>query len=70
VITGGTSVGQGSTIGANCKITNSIIGDGVKIGDTCTIADSFILHNSQIAANSEIIGKYISPTENLPISLQ
>ena len=69
VATGGTSIGQASTIGANCTITNSIIGDGVAIGDNCTIANSFILHNSQVAANSEIIGKYISPGENLPISL-
>ena len=70
VITGGTSIGQGSTIGANCRITNSIIGDWVDIGDSCTISDSFILHNSQLAAHSEIIGKYISPKENLPISLK
>lgn len=69
VATGGTSIGQGSTIGANCRITNSIIGDRVDIGDSCTISDSFILHNSQLAANSEIIGKYISLRENLPISL-
>ena len=69
VITGGTSIGQGSTIGANCKIINSIVGDGVDIGDSCTVSNSFILHHSQLAANSEIIGKYISPTENLPISL-
>lgn len=69
VVTGGTSIGQGSTIGANCRITNSIIGDGVDIGDSCTISDSFILHNSQLAAHSEIIGKYISPKENLPILL-
>jgi mannose-1-phosphate guanylyltransferase len=69
VITGGTSIGQGSTIGANCRITNSIIGDGVEVGDSCTISASFILHHSQLAANSEIIGKYISPKENLPISL-
>jgi mannose-1-phosphate guanylyltransferase len=69
LITGGTSIGQGSTIGANCKITNSIIGDGVIIGDSCTISDYFVLHHSQLAANSEINGKYISPTENLPISL-
>ena len=70
VITGGTSIGQRSTIGANCKITNSIIGDGVQIGNSCTIADSFIHHHSQIADNSETLGKYISPTENLPISAQ
>ena len=70
LLTGGTSIGQGSNIGANCTITNSIIGDGVAIGDNCTIADSFILHNSDVAADSEILGKYISPTENLPISLQ
>ena len=69
VVTGGSSIGQGSTIGANCRITNSIIGDGVDIGDNCVIADSFILHNSHLAADSEIIGKYISPRENLPISL-
>jgi mannose-1-phosphate guanylyltransferase len=69
-ISGGTSIGQGSTIGANCKVTNSIIGDGVQIGDGCSIADSFILHKSQIPINSNILGKYISPTENLPISAQ
>ena len=70
VIAGGTSIGQRSRIGANCKINNSIIGDGVLIGDGCTIEDSFILHDSQIAENSKIVGKYISPKENLPISLQ
>ena len=69
LITGGTSIGQGSSIGSNCKITNSIIGDGVAIGDNCIIADSFILHGSQVAEGSEIIEKYISLTENLPISL-
>jgi len=69
LITGGTSIGQGSSIGSNCKITNSIIGDGVAIGDNCIIADSFILHGSQVAEGSEIIEKYISPTENLPISI-
>jgi len=69
-ISGGTSIGQGSTIGADCKIDNSIIGDGVVIGDGCTIADSFILHNSEIPDNSNILRKYISPTENLPISAQ
>jgi mannose-1-phosphate guanylyltransferase len=69
VITGGSSIGQGSTIGANCRITNSIIGDRVEIGDNCVIADSFILHNSQLASASEILGKYISPGENLPILL-
>jgi mannose-1-phosphate guanylyltransferase len=61
LITGGSSIGRACAIGENCRITNSIIGDGVVIGDNCTIADSFILH--------EIIKKYISPTENLPISL-
>ena len=66
-ISGGTSIGQGSTIGANCKVSNSIIGDGVQIGDGCSIADSFILHKSLIPENSIILGKYISPTENLPI---
>ncbi len=70
MLSGGTAIGQGSKIGANCKITNSIIGDGVVIGDGCTIADSFVLHKSQIADDSKIIGKYISPTENLPISAQ
>jgi len=69
VITGGSSIGQGSTIGTNCRITNSIIGDRVEIGDNCVIADSFILHNSQLASASEILGKYISPRENLPILL-
>jgi mannose-1-phosphate guanylyltransferase len=68
LLTGGTSIGSGSTIGAGCKISNSIIGDAVVIGENCTISDSFILHNSIVKANSEIIGKYLSPNENLPIS--
>jgi mannose-1-phosphate guanylyltransferase len=67
-LTGGSSVGAGSVIGANCVISNSIIGDGVEIGSHCTITDSFILHNSKVVDGSKIIGKYISPTENLPIS--
>jgi len=67
-ISGGSSIGAGSTIGANCVINNSIIGDGVEIGDHCSITDSFILHNSRIADGSKISEKYISPTENLPIS--
>ena len=70
MIYGGTAIGQGSTIGANCRIDNSIIGDEVKIGDNCTITDSFILHHSHIADGSKILGKYISLTENLPISAQ
>jgi len=69
-VTGGSSIGSGSSIGTNCTIANSIIGDGVVIGDGCMIADSFVLHNSKIASGSEIFGKYISPTENLPISTQ
>ena len=69
-LTGGTSIGAASVIGSGCKITNSIIGDGVVVGDNCTISDSFILHGSVITANSEIVEKYISPTENLPISTQ
>ena len=68
IITGGTAIGQATVIGKNCRITNSIIGDGVLIGDNCTITGAFILHNSQVATGSEIIEKYISPTENLPIS--
>jgi mannose-1-phosphate guanylyltransferase len=68
LISGGTSIGQNSTIGSNCTITNSIIGDGVAIGDNCMITDSFLLHGSQVGDGSEIIKKYISPTENLSIS--
>jgi len=67
-ITGGSSIGSGTSIGANCKIANSIIGDGVTVGDNCAITDSFILHNSKISNDSEIYGKYVCPTEILPIS--
>jgi mannose-1-phosphate guanylyltransferase len=69
-ITGGSSIGSGSKVGAGCTISNSIIGDGVVIGDNCIVTDSFVLHNSVISNNCEMIGKYISPTENLPISTQ
>ena len=69
-VSGGSAIGAGSTIGTDCAIDNSIIGDGVEIGDHCTITDSFILHNSKVVDGSIIIGKYISPTENLPILTQ
>ena len=69
-VSGGSAIGAGSTIGTDCAIDNSIIGDGVEIGDHCTITDSFILHNSKVVDGSIIIGKYLSPTENLPISTQ
>lgn len=69
-VTGGSSIGTGSNIGSGCIISNSIIGDGVVVGENCTITDSFILHNSIVKPNSEIIGKYLSPNEILPISTQ
>jgi mannose-1-phosphate guanylyltransferase len=70
----GSQAKGGSSIGANCQIgdgaiiSNSIIGDDVIVGARAVVRDSFILHGSEVAAESEILSKYISPTENLEIS--
>ena len=60
-------VGRGSNVQDNA-VLHTDMGVSMVIGENCTISDSFILHNSVISANSEIIGKYLSPNENLPIS--
>jgi mannose-1-phosphate guanylyltransferase len=70
VLVGGTAIGVGSKVGQGCRIENSIIGDQVVIGDNCTITDSFILQNCDIAPDSQIVAKYISTSEILPISSQ
>ena len=66
--TGGSSIGANCQIGDGAIITNSIIGDDVIVGARAVVRDSFILHGSEVAAESEILSKYISPTENLEIS--
>jgi len=66
--TGGSSIGANCQIGDGAIISNSIIGDDVIVGARAVVRDSFILHGSEVAAESEILSKYISPTENLEIS--
>jgi mannose-1-phosphate guanylyltransferase len=66
--TGGSSIGANCQIGDGVIISNSIIGDDVIVGARAVVRDSFILHGSEVAAESEILSKYISPTENLEIS--
>jgi mannose-1-phosphate guanylyltransferase len=66
--TGGSSIGTNCQIGDDAIISNSIIGDDVIVGARAVVRDSFILHGSEVAAESEILSKYISPTENLEIS--
>jgi translation initiation factor eIF-2B subunit epsilon len=66
----GTTVGRGTSIGPNSRITKSIIGRNCKIGKDVTIEDSYIWEGAtvqdgskvtrSIVANSAIIGKNCS----------
>uniref|UniRef100_A0A8B9BKZ1 Translation initiation factor eIF2B subunit epsilon n=1 Tax=Anser brachyrhynchus TaxID=132585 RepID=A0A8B9BKZ1_9AVES len=47
-------IGQGTVVGSNCSITNSVIGQNCKIGDKVVLDGAFLWDNVQIADNVEI----------------
>jgi mannose-1-phosphate guanylyltransferase len=69
VITGGTSIGARSSIGAGCIIDDCIIGDDVTIESGAQLSHSFIAHGTTIAAGTVKTGHYLSQKLDLPISL-
>lgn len=69
VITGGTSIGARSSIGAGARIDDCIIGDDVTIGAGVVLTHSFIAHGAEIAAGTQKNAHYLSKKLDLPINL-
>ncbi len=69
VITGGTSIGAGSTIAAGVILDDCIIGDGVTIGAGANLTHCFIAHGTEIAPGTIKRGHYLSKKLDLPTSL-
>ena len=69
IITGGTSIGSGCSIGAGARIHDCIIGDNVTIGAGAELTESFIFHGTAVQAGIKKSRHYLSTTADLPISL-
>ena len=69
IITGGTSIGSGCSIGAGARIHDCIIGDNVTIGAGAELSESFIFHGTAVQAGIKKSRHYLSTTADLPISL-
>lgn len=67
-ITGGTSIGARSQIGAGAVIDDCIIGDGVVIGAGASLQRCFVAHGAQIAPAAHFSERYLSQNADLPIS--
>lgn len=68
-ITGKSSLGKNVTVGANAKIDDCIIGDGVSIGDAVQLSQCFIFHNTVVAAGLHQSKQYLSTAISEPINL-
>lgn len=69
IITGGTSIGSGCSIGAGARIHDCIIGDNVTIGAGAELTESFIFHGTAVKAGIKKSRHYLSTAADLPISL-
>lgn len=69
IITGGTSIGSGCSIGAGARIHDCIIGDNVTIGAGAELSESFVFHGTAVQAGIKKSRHYLSTTADLPISL-
>ncbi|NBU57039.1 MAG: NDP-sugar synthase [Actinobacteria bacterium] len=69
IITGGTSIGSGCSIGAGARIHDCIIGNDVTIGAGAELIHSFIFHGTAVQAGVKKSHHYLSTTADLPISL-
>ena len=68
-ITGGSSIGAGCTIESGVVIDDCIIGDNVIIGTGSHLSQCFVTHGTHVAADSQKSQKYLSSSDELPISL-
>jgi mannose-1-phosphate guanylyltransferase len=69
VITGGSCVGRGSTVGAGTRINGSIVEAGAVIGREVVIDDSFVATGAIVADGAKIRSTFVTNGEILPIPL-
>jgi mannose-1-phosphate guanylyltransferase len=67
VITGGSCIGPGSTVGAGTQIDSSIIEAGCVIGANATISDSFVASGATVENNVKIASSFVTNSEILSI---
>jgi mannose-1-phosphate guanylyltransferase len=67
VITGGSCIGPGSTVGAGAHIDGSIIAAGSVIGPNATISDSFVAADAKVENNAKITSSFVTNSEILSI---
>jgi mannose-1-phosphate guanylyltransferase len=67
VITGGSCIGPGSTVGAGAHIDGSIIEAGSVIGPNATISDSFVAADAKVENNAKITSSFVTNSEILSI---
>ena len=69
VITGGSCIGRGSTVGAGTRISGSIIEAGAVIGRDVVIENSFVATGAVIDDGAKIGSTFVTNGEILPIPL-
>jgi mannose-1-phosphate guanylyltransferase len=67
VITGGSSIGPDSTVGAGAHIDGSIIEAGSSIGANAIISDSFVASGAKVENNAKITSSFVTNSEILSI---
>lgn len=66
-ITGGSCIGQGSSVAAGAIIDGSIIEAGVVIGSNSVITNSFVAAGAKVANEAKIGSSFVTKGEILPI---
>ena len=69
LITGGSCIGRGSTVGAGTRIDGSIVEAGAVIGRDVDIENSFVATGAIIADGAKIGSTFVTKGEILPIPL-
>ena len=67
IITGGSCIGRGSSVGAGAVIDGSIIEAGVVIGSNSVITNSFVAAGATVANEAKIGSSFVTKGEILPI---
>ena len=70
LITGGSCIGRGSTVGAGTRINGSIVEAGAVIGRDVVIENSFVATGAIIDDGAKIGSTFVTKEEILPIPLQ
>ena len=69
LITGGSCIGRGSSVGTGSRINSSIVEAGVEIGRDVDIENSFVAAGAIVADGAKIGSAFVTKGEILPIPL-